>query len=514
MIKATRNWIRRNRTNFAVGAGVLGVGYIAGQYVLGKITETRQRMSDDRIAKENLRRRFQNNQEDCTHTVLAIVGRAAEEIVTALPVEQTVAELQKQKAERLAKSARQLDQGASDTPSGSVSAAEDDGRSLASFQTESYVHASQVGDATSTPGGEEGPRLRKSKAQLWSEMKISSITRTFTLIYTLCLLTLFTRIQLNLLGRRNYLASVVLLATPQPQGTINLENNDDDNFEHAYGNDYQTNREYLSYCWWLLHRGCKDIMEKVKKAVKEVFGPLDPREDITLERLSELTLEARKKIEGVTEEERKSQRWLHYLLPPQDREEYVLREAGMLSPSAPSTVTSPSLRRLLDETSDLIDSPSFSYVQTLLLDAAFSLLIDTKMASLAFKIPPISASTARVQEIVGSDTKTKVANTLAIFTRQAHSIGSSGPNEYLTAIEGVRDLEAFSAVIFSSNFDYESPEAGAGVEGLEASRPGTAGTEKPEEPRSTSGGDASLVGAESQFESAWGKALAKEDGMS
>jgi peroxin-3 len=52
MIQTTRRWFRRNRTNFAVGAGVLGAGYLAGQYVLGKISEARQRMSDERIAKE------------------------------------------------------------------------------------------------------------------------------------------------------------------------------------------------------------------------------------------------------------------------------------------------------------------------------------------------------------------------------------------------------------------------------------------------------------------------------
>ena len=52
MIQGTRRWLRRNRTNFAIGAGVLGAGYLAGQYVLGKLGEARQRMSDDRIAKE------------------------------------------------------------------------------------------------------------------------------------------------------------------------------------------------------------------------------------------------------------------------------------------------------------------------------------------------------------------------------------------------------------------------------------------------------------------------------
>lgn len=47
------------------------------------------------------------------------------------------------------------------------------------------------------------------------------------------------------------------------------------------------------------------MMEKVQSAVKEVFGPLNPREDIYLERLSSLILDVRRKVEGATPEERK-----------------------------------------------------------------------------------------------------------------------------------------------------------------------------------------------------------------
>lgn len=46
-------------------------------------------------------------------------------------------------------------------------------------------------------------------------------------------------------------------------------------------------------------------MERVQAAVTEVFGPLNPREDISLEQLSAMTLEIRKKVEGNTEEERR-----------------------------------------------------------------------------------------------------------------------------------------------------------------------------------------------------------------
>lgn len=180
------------------------------------------------------------------------------------------------------------------------------------------------------------------------------------------------------------------------------------------------------------------------------------------------------------------------------------------SSQSTSPTTASSLRRLIDETSDLIDSPAFTHVLTHLLDAGFSHLVDVKISQLSYKIPPISDSQARVQEIVGSDVKAKVANSLAVFCRQAHSIGTGANNEYLSAIEQVRDLEAFAAVVYSSNFEFESPDGVA----VALSRPGTAhGQPAAIQVTTAEANQPSPAPAiDSDFESAWGKALAKEDG--
>lgn len=47
------------------------------------------------------------------------------------------------------------------------------------------------------------------------------------------------------------------------------------------------------------------MIEKVKAAVEDVFGLLDPREDIQLDRLSSLVLDVRRKLEGATPGDRK-----------------------------------------------------------------------------------------------------------------------------------------------------------------------------------------------------------------
>ena len=151
-----------------------------------------------------------------------------------------------------------------------------------------------------------------------------------------------------------------------------------------------------------------------------------------------------------------------------------------------------SLRRLLDETSDLIDSPTFSQVLTRLLDAAYSNLVDYRIATEAFKstgltapgtsgqvmfVPGMSAYTeSRVTDVTDeAEMKCKLAHILPVFCRQAHAMvagtseldaGIDGAmaqetlgNEYLAAIDQVPELGAFAAVIYSSNFEYEVAES-------------------------------------------------------
>jgi peroxin-3 len=166
---------------------------------------------------------------------------------------------------------------------------------------------------------------------------------------------------------------------------------------------------------------------------------------------------------------------LPYLLPAAEQEDFVLQESGVLSSSQPSPQIASSLRHLLDETSDLIDSPPFTHILTLLNNEAFSTLIDEKCAAEAFKAslsqpaarkpdqtPPQSfSSAATIIPIPGpSVPKAKLATILAVISRQAHIIGNGPepPNEYLVAMEHrVRELEAFAAVVYSNNFDFEVP---------------------------------------------------------
>ena len=177
--------------------------------------------------------------------------------------------------------------------------------------------------------------------------------------------------------------------------------------------------------------------------------------------------------------------WLPSILPPQDQEDSVLRDSGMITPPPrprrppmlqdPTGITSPPasppppasaisspLRRLLDETADLIESPIFAHVLTLLLDSIFSQLADKKLRSEAFKLPPLTSdllTSERISEVTADDLATafvKLPIVLAVMVKEAHNIGRGVPNEYVQAMESVTELDTFAAVIYSSNFECES----------------------------------------------------------
>ncbi|CAK7199971.1 peroxin [Sporothrix eucalyptigena] len=523
MFAATRQWFRRHRTPIAVGVGVVGAGYVATQYVLAKLNDARERMSSDRIAKENLRRRFEQNQEDCTFTVLALLPTVTTNVLEAMNTEAITYQIQHMKTgATAARSVRSEGADSISPPSiADTLVTEDESRSMVSLQSDSGVHASQVSlpaqaptsNPTSNPtaatdGGEtqqEALKPRKTKRQLWDELTISSITRAYTLLYTVSLLVMLTRIQLNLLGRRSYLSSVVSLATGSAQATISLENNDDDSLlqqQHALGNsiDFEVNRKYLAFSWWLLNRSWADLSQRVETAVRAAFGSLSPRDLVSLDNFADLTREVRQAVERGQIKPSAStsasgtasattSRWLPLVLPPPGLEDFVLRESGILADSATaafeqidrsevdpaasmasasaststskdSPVQAAALRRMLDETADLVESPTFSHVLTQILDAGFATLIERKVAPVAFDLPPSVGEGSLELNRLRHEKVVQLPKILSVLTRQAHMIGSGMPNEYLHEMESVRDLEAFAAVVYSSNWESEIDEEG------------------------------------------------------
>ena len=126
----------------------------------------------------------------------------------------------------------------------------------------------------------------------WSDvcycfLSLAAFQRTVTSLYLLALLSLQTHIQLNLLGRHNYIESVHEQASP-PINTLEslLSSFDDEKLAESIlgGNapgedagtagkaiDAATERQYLTFSWWFLQKGWRKISERIEGATAEVL---------------------------------------------------------------------------------------------------------------------------------------------------------------------------------------------------------------------------------------------------
>lgn len=124
------------------------------------------------------------------------------------------------------------------------------------------------------------------------------MTRTLTVLYSITLLTVFTNTQLSLLGRYKYIQSVIQLereedARLRRQYNLSLSSmlfpalvdpSRPDDIEALLGQqtgleegiwregvDAETERKFLTLSWWILNVGWKDVGERVRRGVEEVF---------------------------------------------------------------------------------------------------------------------------------------------------------------------------------------------------------------------------------------------------
>jgi len=141
-------------------------------------------VTDSRHHLTSLRRRFEQNQEDCTFTVLALLPTATQNILDAMNTEKITYEIQQMKGSATAR-ARSIGSTSPPSMSEATNVTDEDGRSIISLnvQSESGVHTSTISvptALTSTTGADTPqespqtpPKARKTKRQLWDDLTIS-----------------------------------------------------------------------------------------------------------------------------------------------------------------------------------------------------------------------------------------------------------------------------------------------------------------------------------------------------
>ncbi|KAF9007946.1 Peroxin-3 [Cyathus striatus] len=583
MLKSLKEYVYERRVGLSKTVAFSGGLYVARRYLHGRLEEVKWKLEQEQSSKDALKRRFRQTQEDVSYTVLAVLPTLAEQLLEQMDVEALTQELQSLSKARKQQHVHQqlplttaipqpeIGNSPRSMTSSLVSSAEiitsqeeinseseSAARSVTSFasveppspavsNSASWVEASAsvsqlsadlLSSRTTSQSGEGEEQLSasmislpvsegstssetRSKAELWNEVKMLTLTRLLTALYSTTLLCLLTTIQLTLLARGRYVQSVIqqekeermreemdaislsgilmkqLLSSGLSGGGVGIEGllgfEDEENVREE-GQEWEvpeeTKNKYLTMSWWLLHVGWKDVAERVRRGVEEVFEGVSLKTQLAAVDLHRLVGDVRRRVEYEVTFEGRERRvnFLSTLLPPTaETIQHVLVQGGIapslstanhtltsptkttltstlsssqlssthppshpadLSASQPSLLADPyshftdrHFASLVEETRDIVNGSDFARVLEVCLDRGVEVLFEGVEGEVFS--PPVTLGEGQEEK------RLRLASLLPVLARWSRRMVNGLPSELVDVVLDMREVQCLSAIAFS-----------------------------------------------------------------
>jgi len=237
--------------------------------------------------------------------------------------------------------------------------------------------------------------------------------------------------------------------------------------------DEEAEAKYLTMTWWILHVGWKDVGERVRRAVEEIFGGLSLKTKLTPNDLHRLIYDVRRRVElEVTfEGHEKNVAFDSTLLPlTPETISHVLVQGGFspshpphyqpigsaYQPPRPSIFHQDKFTTLLTRTLNVISSSDFAHVLDVCLDRATEVLFSSISPSAGGEWEFGDPSTA--DKGAGASTmneRVRLAALLPGLARWSQLALEGLPNVLVDNVLGAREAEALSAIVFAKFEDEE-----------------------------------------------------------
>ncbi|CAG8679366.1 23467_t:CDS:2, partial [Cetraspora pellucida] len=394
MISTTVKYIKKHKRGILITLGVSGGIYFLGKYAKWKIIEFQEKAEQERIARDNIRRRFQQRQNDCAFAVASHLPSIAEILLNRFDVESIITHLQKAKSAQHSTTTTPNDSpGASvvlvnepnTTPSSSMIIVDKpvetgNGKVIETFSdinngnnTErSESRRSDSGSSTNSGQDNDPSHVnasqsftdKKTRLELWNEVKYKTFVRSIAAIYLETFLTLIITVQLNILGRYNYLYSIASLTERDREQVIQIN--------PPTGSILNSNieKKYLTFSWWFLNVGYNEIIERVRIAVETQLSTVSLKQDLSYKDFVWLLSEIRSRVERT--EDGQPYEFLNVLIPESQADELRVLDQG--GGGELDIHIDSKLRKLLDETKDFLHGQDFTAVLSGCVSSAFSLM--------------------------------------------------------------------------------------------------------------------------------------------
>ncbi|KAJ3988963.1 Peroxin-3 [Lentinula detonsa] len=421
------SYLESHRNGLKKAAGIAGGLYLVRGYIHARLEEVKEKIEEERLARDILQRRYEQAQEDVGYTVMALMSNLGEQILEEMDVEAVIRELQMMKnhggSESMSASVSSSASGSSalstsglqgwvdttgnkslsqagDSPSEETSSVMS-GSFITNFSATESEPSSSSASVASLPSNSSDSTSSRTKAQLWNSVNILTFTRTLTTIYSISLLTLLTLTQLTILARIKYIHAIRHMSLEEDQaaaleselGMSNMllvalkarfdipQQPEDEDIDISISSSsrlaFETlSADYLTLSYYLLHIGWKDLSTRIRSAVEEVLEGVSLKTRLSKSDVHRLLKDM---ISRVTAEGSPTAS----MLPTSEdmvRSVLVLGGRDDHDPySASKSADSPtSLDDLLSETSSLLSSYHFTEV----LDSCVEWAVDSLLESL------------------------------------------------------------------------------------------------------------------------------------
>jgi len=210
------------------------------------------------------------------------------------------------------------------------------------------------------------------------------------------------------------------------------------------GVDAETESKFLTLSWWILNVGWKDVGERVRRGVEEVFEGVSLKNKIGVIELHRLISDVRRRVEHEITFEGTERRinFLSTLLPPTSSTLSHLLTRGGFPPTHGDT-HDPAFTALLEETRDLLTSSDFAVVLERALDRATNLLFDG-----------LSQNVFAGKEGEEGEVRLRAANVLPALARWSNLALNGLPNELVDCLTDLHEVASFAAIIYSDYGDH------------------------------------------------------------
>jgi len=243
-------------------------------------------------------------------------------------------------------------------------------------------------------------------------VKIQTFTRTISALYSVCLMNLFLRVQVNILGRYLYLNSSGSSSEEEVPITAEIQ------------------QKYLAFADHFVERGVKDLTSFLQEKVEAEMASWPLTKQCGVEDLLHLLKDIRNRIEPqvmTTEGNHKNGcLFYEYLLPSEENSE----------------VSDKFLKCLLNESRDVLESDKFSTTMMLCAEKGFATLENQLREAYSQQ---------------GGSAIPQVLPMPKIFplVKKEFSVILDGQGEHslLQSLFGLKELEQYSYYIFTSSYD-------------------------------------------------------------